>query len=94
MEPLYWNIWAWCSWLMIGVAAGSLAGYILPGRRIKALDITIGIIGAVIGGWGSALAIGDGSQQTFAIAALCALCVSGTVLWIYNTVLIRISGRK
>ena len=94
MEPLYSSAWAWGSWIIIGIIAGLLAGSFLPGRRIKALDIVIGLLGAIIGGWGSALAIGDHTPQAFAIAALVALFVSGAVLWIYNQVLISIDSKK
>lgn len=94
MEPLYSSAWAWCSWIIIGIIAGLLAGSFLPGRRIMVLDIIIGLLGAIIGGWGSALAIGDHTPQAFAIAALVALFISGAVLWIYNQVLIRIDSKK
>lgn len=94
MEPLYSSVWAWCSWIIIGIIAGALAAYILPGRRIPLLDITIGLLGAIIGGWGSALAIGDHTPQNFALAALAALFVCGAVLWIYNTILMKIMQRK
>ncbi len=94
MEPLYSSPWAWCAWIIIGLIAGALAGYVLPGKRIVVLDIIIGLLGAVIGGWTSALAIGDHTPQSFAIAALVALFVAGAVLWIYNQVIIRMNSRK
>lgn len=94
MNPLYLNCWAWASWLFIGLLSGLMCGYFLPGRRIVTFDILIGLAGAVAGGWGSALAIGDSSSQTFAIAALVALFVAGALLWVYNRLLIRFDSNK
>lgn len=79
METLCTSVWAWCSWIIIGVIAGLMCGFVLPGRRIVPFDVTIGLLGAIIGGWGSALMIGDSTPQTFAIAALVALFVSGAI---------------
>lgn len=94
MEPLYSSAWAWSSWIIIGIVVGCLAGYFLPGKRIVVLDIIIGVLGAIIGGWSSAMAIGDHTPQAFAIAALVALFVCGGVLWIYNQVMIKLIGRN
>lgn len=94
MTPLYSSAWAWASWIIIGIVCGLMASYFLPGRRIVAFDVIIGLLGAVIGGWASALAIGDHTPQHFAIAALVALFISGAALWIYNTILTRLIRRK
>lgn len=94
MEPLYSSTWAWGSWIIIGIVAGLMCGYILPGRRIMFFDIVIGTLGAVIGGWSSAIMIGDHTPQAFAIAALVALFVSGCTLWIYNTILIKLDRKR
>ena len=67
--------------------------------------ILIGLIGAIAGGWGSAITIGDHTPQTFATAgdhtpqtfataALVALFIAGAALWIYNPILTRLIGRK
>lgn len=94
MEPLYSSAWAWGSWIIIGIVAGLMCGYFLPGHRIMIFDIVIGLLGAIIGGWASAIMIGDHTPQAFAIAALVALFVSGGILWIYNTILIRIDSKR
>lgn len=41
------------SWVVLGLIAGLLAKFILPGRDPGGLIVTIliGIIGAVVGGW-------------------------------------------
>ncbi len=89
MTPLYYDLWAWASWIAIGIIAGVVASYFLPGRRNRTFDIIIGIAGAVAGGWASAIAIGDSTNQTFAIAALVALFIAGAALWLYNTLMSR-----
>ncbi len=94
MGSLCTSGWAWASWIIIGVIAGLMSSYFLPGKRIAVVDVIVGLLGAIIGGWGSALAIGDHTPQSFAIAALVALFVSGAVLWIYNTILAKLLGRK
>lgn len=91
MEPLYSSTWAWVSWLIIGLIAGLMAGYFLPGKRYVVVDMIIGLLGAIIGGWTSALAIGDHTPQAFAISDLVALFVAGAVLWIYNRILIMLN---
>lgn len=41
------------SWIVLGLIAGLLAKFILPGRDPGGLIVTIliGIVGAVVGGW-------------------------------------------
>jgi uncharacterized membrane protein YeaQ/YmgE (transglycosylase-associated protein family) len=41
------------AWIVLGLAAGLLANYLIPGRRSEGLIITcmIGIAGALVGGW-------------------------------------------
>lgn len=91
MEPLYSSTWAWVSWILIGVVGGLLAGTFLPGKRYVAVDVIIGLLGAIIGGWLSAIAIGDHTPQAFAISDLVALFAAGAILWIYNRVLILLN---
>ncbi len=94
MEPLYSSVWAWCSWVIIGIIVACLSSYFLPGKRMIVLDIVIGVFGAIIGGWSSALAIGDHTAQAFTIAALVAMFICGAVLCIYNQVLIKFIGKN
>jgi uncharacterized membrane protein YeaQ/YmgE (transglycosylase-associated protein family) len=41
------------AWIVLGLAAGLLANYLIPGRRSEGLIITclIGVAGALVGGW-------------------------------------------
>jgi uncharacterized membrane protein YeaQ/YmgE (transglycosylase-associated protein family) len=66
----------WLSWIVLGLVAGSLAKFIMPGRDPAGCIFTIflGIVGALIGGligtrlgWG-AIEAGDLDLRSIAIA--------------------------
>jgi len=44
---------SWLSWIVVGLVAGVLAKWAVPGEGPGGIigDIIIGVIGAVIGGW-------------------------------------------
>ncbi|HXT14842.1 MAG TPA: GlsB/YeaQ/YmgE family stress response membrane protein [Gemmatimonadaceae bacterium] len=43
----------WLSWILLGLIAGSLAKFLMPGRDPAGCIFTIflGIVGALLGGW-------------------------------------------
>jgi uncharacterized membrane protein YeaQ/YmgE (transglycosylase-associated protein family) len=45
--------YGWFSWIIIGLIAGALAKWIMPGKDPGGLIVTIliGIVGGVVGGW-------------------------------------------
>lgn len=52
----------WISWILIGLVAGYVAKWIMPGKDPGGIIVTIliGIVGGVIGGWlGSLLNLGS-----------------------------------
>lgn len=71
------------SWVILGLIAGALAKFIMPGNQSSGWIITIvlGIVGAVVGGFiGSALGFGDVNGFNFRsliIATIGALVVLG-----------------
>ena len=71
------------SWVILGLIAGALAKFIMPGNQSSGWVITIvlGIVGAVVGGFiGSALGFGDVNGFNFRsliIATVGALVVLG-----------------
>lgn len=91
---LYNSPWAWASWIIIGVLAGLMASYFLLGKHNKFFDVLIGLIGAIIGGWGSAMVIRANIPQGFATAAIVALFIAGAALWIYDTILLKLEERE
>lgn len=80
------SIWGWAAWIAVGLAVGATVGRVLGGRRVLAIDLLISIAGACLGGWGSSLAIGDGTPQLFIISVLVALFAAGALLWLFNAI--------
>lgn len=73
----------WLHWVLLGLFAGGLAKYLMPGRDPSGCIVTIllGIVGAVIGGvigtrlgWGTVTAAHFNSRS-FALATLGAIVV-------------------
>jgi uncharacterized membrane protein YeaQ/YmgE (transglycosylase-associated protein family) len=76
------------SWIVLGLVAGALAKFIMPGRDPGGIIITIllGIVGAVVGGFLSTL-IGFGDISGFDIRSI-AIAILGAivVLAVYRAV--------
>ena len=82
------NSWLW--WIIIGLIAGALAKFVMPGRDPGGIIVTIilGIIGAFVGGYlATALGIGVGGTLGSIIVATIGAIV---VLVIYRLV----TGRR
>jgi uncharacterized membrane protein YeaQ/YmgE (transglycosylase-associated protein family) len=72
------------SWIVLGLIAGALAKWIMPGRDPGGIIVTIiiGIVGAMLGGWigsmigfGSVTGVNLGSIVTAVVGALILLAV-------------------
>jgi uncharacterized membrane protein YeaQ/YmgE (transglycosylase-associated protein family) len=68
------------SWIVLGLVAGALAKWIMPGKDPGGFIITIliGIAGAVVGGWIGSI-IGFGSVTGFNIGSV-ATAVGGAII--------------
>ena len=76
------------SWIILGLLAGVLAKYIMPGKDGVGLVITalLGIAGAFVGGWLGSF-VGLGSTGEFSIGSLITAVVGAlALLFIYNAV--------
>lgn len=76
------------SWILLGLLAGVLAKYIMPGKDDGGLVVTalLGIAGAFVGGWLGSF-VGLGSTGEFSIGSLITAVVGALVLlFIYNKV--------
>ena len=72
----------WLYWIVLGLVAGALAKFLVPGRDPSGCIITIalGVAGAFIGGViGSALGWGEVTQGTFDARSI-ALATFGAIL--------------
>lgn len=81
------------SWIIVGIIGGLFAAMIGGGKRLVVYDIIIGVLGAIAGGWGSAVVVGDNSQYLYIISVLTAIFVAALALWLFNVLLVR-STRK
>ncbi len=57
----------WLSWILLGLVAGALAKFLVPGRDPTGciLTIVLGILGAFVGGWlGTQLGWGSVTSPT------------------------------
>ena len=68
------------SWIVLGLVAGALAKWIMPGKDPGGFIVTIliGIAGAVVGGWIGSV-IGFGSVTGFNIGSV-ATAVGGAII--------------
>ena len=75
------------SWIILGLIAGILAKYIMPGKDGGGLVVTalLGIAGAFVGGWLGSF-IGIGTTGEFSFASLITAVVGALVLlFIYRS---------
>ena len=80
------------AWIVIGLIAGAVAGWFVPGReRNGCLGTTvIGIVGGLLGGWIWTGLLGQNQAGGFLGALLIAILGSAIVLLVIRTV----SGRR
>ena len=72
-------------WIVVGLIAGALAKWIMPGRDPGGILVTIliGIAGGLLGGFlGSQLGLGGGNITNIILATLGAVLL----LWIYRLI--------
>jgi uncharacterized membrane protein YeaQ/YmgE (transglycosylase-associated protein family) len=84
----------WLHWIILGLIAGALAKFLVPGRDPAGCLVTIilGIVGAMLGGWiGSQLGWGTISQTRFDLRSI-ALATMGAIIVLLIGRLLR--GRR
>ena len=72
------------TWLLLGLVAGVLAKFIMPGKQDTGIILTIvlGIIGAVVGGLVGTHVLGFGDVSGFDMRSI-AISVGGAVLVLF-----------
>ncbi|HUQ19139.1 MAG TPA: GlsB/YeaQ/YmgE family stress response membrane protein [Gemmatimonadaceae bacterium] len=81
----------WLYWILLGLVAGSLAKFLVPGRDPSGCIVTIllGIIGAFIGGWiGTRVGWGTVTTGSFDFRSI-ALATCGAIVLLLLGRLIR-----
>ena len=72
-------------WLILGAVAGWLAGYIVTrDTKLDIMDIVLGIIGAVVGGWVFTLITGDGLEVFSILGVIVAVIAAIILVLIYG----------
>ncbi len=81
------------SWVLLGLVAGALAKFILPGRQPGGCLVTIGIgiLGAVIGGFLGGF-IGLGKVESFDLGGILIATVGAIVLLVVWGMIIKSKG--
>lgn len=77
------------SWLAIGAVSAVITAMFAGGRRMLLYDITVGVVSAMAGGWGSVVMMGDNTRQMYIISCLTAVLFAGAALWVFNMMLMR-----
>ena len=73
----------WLYWILLGLVAGSLAKFLVPGRDPSGCIVTIllGIIGAFIGGWiGTRVGWGTVTTGSFDFRSIALATIGAIVL--------------
>lgn len=82
----------WLYWILLGLVAGALAKFLVPGRDPSGCIITIilGIAGAFIGGWlGTLFGWGRVTQGSFSVRSIAIATVGAAVLLIVGRLVLR-----
>ena len=83
----------WLSWILLGLIAGSIAKFLVPGRDLPGCVVTVvlGIAGAFVGGLvGAALGITDPERGALDVRSV-AIATAGAVLVL---VVLRLVGSR
>ncbi len=68
------------AWIILGAIAGWIAGYIMTrDTKLDLMDIVLGIVGAIVGGWLSRLVL-DWEVETFSPAGVIVAVIGALIL--------------
>jgi uncharacterized membrane protein YeaQ/YmgE (transglycosylase-associated protein family) len=86
----------WLHWIVLGLIAGTLSKYLMPGRDPAGCLITVmlGIVGALLGGWiGSHLRWGAVSETGFSIRSIALATLGAIVLLLAGRIVVHFRRR-
>ena len=87
----------WLYWILLGLVAGALAKFLVPGRDPSGCIITIilGIAGAFIGGWlGTLFGWGRITEGSFDVRSIAIATVGAAVLLVVGRLVLRRFPRR
>lgn len=82
----------WLSWMLLGLVAGALAKFLVPGRDPTGCIVTIllGIVGALVGGWvGTQLGWGTVTSPTLDLRNIGIATFGAVLLLLAGRLLLR-----
>lgn len=91
--PASAGLLVWLLWALLGVFEALVAQRTLGARRMMALDITVGVVAAVIGGFLSTCWLDQAPIQMFLISILSALFFGAAALWIAGALYIHFTKK-
>jgi uncharacterized membrane protein YeaQ/YmgE (transglycosylase-associated protein family) len=73
---------SWIVWIIVGLVAGAIAKFLMPGPDPGGIIVTIliGIVGALLGGWLGQTFLGVGQTSGFNIPTLLTAIVGTLIL--------------
>jgi uncharacterized membrane protein YeaQ/YmgE (transglycosylase-associated protein family) len=83
----------WLYWVLLGLLAGTLAKFLVPGRDPSGCIVTIllGVLGAFVGGWiGSLLGWGEVTRGSFDLRSILLATLGAAVVLVLARVVRRI----
>ncbi|HET7583533.1 MAG TPA: GlsB/YeaQ/YmgE family stress response membrane protein [Gemmatimonadaceae bacterium] len=87
----------WLHWILLGLVAGTLGKFLVPGRDPPGCLITValGILGAVVGGWiGVLLGWGRVSHPSFDVRSVALATAGAIVVLVAGRLIARASRRR
>ncbi|PSQ68686.1 MAG: GlsB/YeaQ/YmgE family stress response membrane protein [Bacteroidetes bacterium QH_2_67_10] len=87
---------SWIAWIVLGLAAGLIAKFLMPGPDPGGIIVTIliGIAGALVGGWLGQTLLGVGTTSFSWAGLLTAIIGAMILLFLYRLVAGRSGGRS
>lgn len=88
------EITTWLLWVAIGIVTALLAAALFGGRRLLGFDLFVGLVGAVAGGFGSVLIIGDNTPGLMIISSMTAFFCCLLTVYVYNRLVFRSESKN
>ncbi|HUA58421.1 MAG TPA: GlsB/YeaQ/YmgE family stress response membrane protein [Verrucomicrobiae bacterium] len=83
------------AWIILGLLAGFIASHLVNHRgEGMVLDILLGVVGAVIGGWIAHLAGFAGIMRLNVYSVVVAVCGAMVFLLVYHVIRRNVIGRR